>query len=65
MLPPKPNKRITFQAMPKQPRARNMEKDCAMVVDGMGMTELYVHIIVGLTRLKPPIKRLLPRWPSK
>ena len=61
MLPPKPNKRITSQARPTQPRARNMEKGCAMVVDCMDMSGLCVHTRVGPTRLKPQIKRLLPR----
>ena len=65
LLPPKPSKRITIQAMSKQPRARNMEKGHAMVVDCMDMSGLCVHTRVGLTRLKPPNKKLLPMWPSK
>ena len=65
MLPPKPNKRITSQTRPTQPRARNMKKGCAMVVDCMDMSGLCVHTRVRPTRLKPPIKMLLPRRPSK
>ena len=61
MFPLKPNKRITFQTRPTQPRARNMEKGCAMIVDCMDMSGLCVHTRVGPTKLKPPIKRLLPR----
>ena len=43
MLPPKSNKRITTQAKSKQPRARNIKKDCAMVVDCMDMSGLCPH----------------------
>jgi hypothetical protein len=51
--------------MSKQPIARNMEEDYAMVVDYMDMSGLCVHARVRPIRLKPPNKKLLPRWPSK
>ena len=65
MLPPKPNKRITFQVRPTQPRARNMEKGYAMVVDYMDMSGLCVHIRVGPTSVKRPNKRPQTSWPTK
>ena len=65
MLPLKPNKRITFQAKPTQPRARNLEKGYAMVVDYIDMSGLCVHIRVGPTSVKRPIKRPQTSWPTK
>ena len=52
LVSPKPNKRITFQARPTQPRARSMEKGYAMVADCMDMSGLSVHTRVGPTRWK-------------
>ena len=65
MLPPKPNKRITSQVRPTQPRAKNMEKGCAMVVDRMDMSGLCVHTRVGPTSVKRPNKRNLTSCPTK
>ena len=65
MLPPKPNKRITFQARPTQPRVRNKEKGYAMVVDYMNMSGPCVHIRVGPISVKWPNKRPQTSWPTK
>ena len=64
MLPLSPNKRIT-QARIKQPRARNMEKGYAMVVDCMDMRLPCVHTRVGPTSVKRPNKRPQTSWPTK
>ena len=65
MLPPKPNKRITFQVRPTQPRARHMEKGYAMVVDYMDMSGPCVLKRVGSTSVKWPNKRPQTSWPTK
>jgi hypothetical protein len=43
--------------MSKQPRARKMEKDYAMVVDCMDMSVSCVHTRVGSTNVRQPNKR--------
>jgi len=48
-----------------QSRVRSMEKDYAIVVDCMDMSGICVHTRVGPKRLKPQIKRLLSKRPSK
>ena len=42
-------------------KSKKHGKGYAMVVDCMDMSGLCIHTRVGLTRLKPQIKRLLPR----
>jgi hypothetical protein len=46
-------------------KSKKHEKVCAMVVDCMDMSGLRVHIRIGPTRLKLPLKRLQSRRPSK
>ena len=65
LAPSKTQQKNHISSKANTTKSKKHGKGCAMVVDCMDMSGLCVHTRVGPTRLKPPIKRLLPRRPSK